>query len=63
VLNGIIQQYPKVPLKDFIGDINYTGSILKKRPGKEPCPGGADVRRLITEYCILPMSIALFGAV
>ena len=60
VLNGIIKEYPKVPLKDFRGDISYTGGTLKlKKKGqkaKEPTPGGGDVRRAIVEYCILPMS-------
>ena len=60
VLNGIIKEYPKVPLKDFRGDISYTGGTLKlKKKGqknKEPIPGGGDIRRAIVEYCILPMS-------
>ena len=60
VLNGIIKEYPKVPLKDFRGDISYTGGTLKlKKKGqkaREPTPGGGDVRRAIVEYCILPMS-------
>ncbi len=57
VLNGIIRTYPKVKLDEFIGEISYTGMALKaKIGGREPTPGGGDVRRVITEYCILPMS-------
>lgn len=57
VLNGIIRDYPKVQLNEFLGEISYTGMALKaKVGGKEPNPGGGDVRRVITEYCILPMS-------
>lgn len=58
VLNGIIKPYPKVPLADFLGDINYIGSILKKKAAdqsKDPVPGAGDIRRAIIEYCILPM--------
>lgn len=57
VLNGIIKTYPKVRLNEFLGDISYTGGKLKgMMGGKEPMPGGGDVRRVILEYCILPMS-------
>jgi len=28
VLNGIIKTYPKVQLKEFLGDISYTGYKL-----------------------------------
>ena len=57
VLNGIIKTYPKVKLNEYLGDISYTGMALKANVrGKEPIPGGGDVRRVITEYCILPMS-------
>ena len=69
VVNGIIKTFPQVPLKSFVGDMNFIGSVMKKRGGignnngdqskakaVDPLPGGADIRRLITEYCILPMS-------
>lgn len=56
VLNGIIRDYPKVHLNEFLGEISYTGMALKAKGGKDPNPGGGDVRRVITEYCILPMS-------
>ena len=57
VLNGIIKSYPKVRMKEFLGEISYTGMAMKAKAGaKDPEPGGSDVRRAITEYCILPMS-------
>jgi hypothetical protein len=31
-------------------------SELKSRVGKDPVPGGGDVRRLMAELCILPLS-------
>lgn len=56
VVNGIIKTYPTVSLNEFIGEMNFIGSVLKQKVGKDPSPGGADIRRVITEYCILPMS-------
>ena len=44
-------------MKEYLGEISYTGMTLKAKAGaKDPEPGGGDVRRAITEYCILPMS-------
>ena len=57
VLNGIIKSYPKIYLNDFYGDISFTASKLKNNPGKDPNPGGGDIRRVIAEYCILPMGM------
>ncbi|TRY75655.1 hypothetical protein TCAL_00505, partial [Tigriopus californicus] len=60
VLNGIIKPYPIVHLKEFLGNTNMIGSTLKKikdnLKSSIPTPGGGDIRRLIIEYCILPMS-------
>ena len=53
-MNNVIKPYQKVSLKEYIGNISYRGAELKSR-GVEPNPGPADVRRLITEYCILPL--------
>ena len=41
-------------LKQFIGNISYRGAEMKAS-GVEPNPGPGDIRRLITEYCILPL--------
>ena len=55
VMNGIIQPVQDIKLGEFIGEMNNVGSILKMS-GKDPIPGASDVRRLLAEYCILPMS-------
>lgn len=55
ILNGVIRKYPKVHLNEFYGGISYTASKLKNNPGRDPNPGGGDIRRAIAEYCILPM--------
>ena len=55
VLNGIIKNYPKTSLDSYLGEANFVGAILK-REGKDPSPGAGDIRRVLTEYCILPMS-------
>ena len=44
----------QVNIKDFIGEVSYKASILRSK-GEEPEPGPGDIRRLVTEYCILPM--------
>ena len=33
-------------------------SELKRRSGNDPTPGGGDVRRLMAELCILPLSMS-----
>ena len=52
-MNNVIKLYPKVNLKEYIGNISYRGAELKSR-GVEPAPGPADVRRsvIITSECI-----------
>ncbi|GFQ73871.1 dynein regulatory complex protein 11, partial [Trichonephila clavata] len=53
----IIVDYPKFLLSDFIGDYNYVGSIpdVESDPEKDAMPCLGDIRRIINEYCILPM--------
>ncbi|GFY48642.1 dynein regulatory complex protein 11 [Trichonephila inaurata madagascariensis] len=57
VKQEIIIDYPKYSLNDFLGDYNYSGSIKKLMgdPEKDPLPCLADIRRVVNEYCILPM--------
>lgn len=57
VKNGIIIQYPKFFLSEFIGDYNYVGSIqdVDGDSEKDPIPCLRDVRRVVNEFCILPM--------
>ena len=44
VVNGIIKTYPQIPLKSFLGDMNFIGAVMKQKEGKDPAPGGADIR-------------------
>lgn len=53
----IIKDYPYFRLSDYIGEYNCIGSIMQMEcdplQGPSPCLG--DVRRVVNEYCILPM--------
>ncbi|XP_076363587.1 dynein regulatory complex protein 11 isoform X2 [Tachypleus tridentatus] len=57
VQHGIIQRYPRVFLKEYLGDYNYLGSLKLKR-GLEPIPTLTDARTVVKEYCILPLGSA-----
>ncbi|GAB6029165.1 hypothetical protein CHUAL_004941 [Chamberlinius hualienensis] len=52
VRERIIKKFPLVRLKDFIGEDN-----LGHKYDEDICPvlTSADIRRVLTEYCILPM--------
>lgn len=54
VREGILVQYPKVQIKDYLGEYSYLGTTLRQA-NIEPMPSLSDVRRVITEYCILPL--------
>ena len=54
VREGILTQYPKVQIKDYLGEYSYLGTTLRQA-NIEPMPSLSDVRRVITEYCILPL--------
>ena len=56
VVNGIIRMTPNVPLDTFVGGMNNVASTIKKQARKDPVPGPGDIRRVVAEYCILPMS-------
>ena len=47
-------QTPKVPLKDYIGEYSYLGTTLRQA-NIEPQPSLSDVRRVLTEFAILPL--------
>jgi len=51
---GILVQYPKVKLSEYLGEYSYLGTTLRNA-NIEPMPSLSDVRRVITEYCILPL--------
>uniref|UniRef100_T1J0G2 AAA+ ATPase domain-containing protein n=1 Tax=Strigamia maritima TaxID=126957 RepID=T1J0G2_STRMM len=55
VVNGIIKKFPKVSMTDFIGDYNYLGSYLQQSQEFDTPLALADIRRLVTQYCILPL--------
>ena len=44
----------QVHMTDFLGEFNYLGTVLRQR-NLEPQVSLHDVRRVVTEYCILPM--------
>lgn len=51
---GILVRVPKVPLRDFAGEYSYLGTTLRQA-NIEPMPSLSDVRRVITEFAILPL--------
>ncbi len=54
VTEGVIQRPQRVGLADFIGEYSYLGTTLRAA-NIEPMPSLSDVRRLITEFAILPL--------
>ncbi|KAG8230211.1 hypothetical protein J437_LFUL009273 [Ladona fulva] len=57
VANGIIKNYPEVPLSSFLG---HTSFVVNKQQNAEKKPKHTigDVRKLVKEYCILPLGSA-----
>ncbi|XP_035212379.1 dynein regulatory complex protein 11-like [Stegodyphus dumicola] len=53
----VIINYPKFNLSDFIGDYNYVGYVKdwEYDPERDPMPCLLDIRRVINEFCVLPM--------
>ena len=64
VMNGIIVRSPQIRLQDFEGEYSYLGTTLRQA-NIEPMPSLSDVRRLVTEFGILPLGrwIKLQGVV
>jgi len=56
VSEGIIVRPPKVSLSDYVGEYSFLGTTLRQA-NIEPMPSLSDVRRLVTEYTILPLGI------
>ena len=54
VAEGILIRSPKTSLSDFEGEYSYLGTTLRQA-NIEPMPSLSDVRRLVTEYAILPL--------
>jgi len=57
VSEGIIVRPPKVTLSDYVGEYSFLGTTLRQA-NIEPMPSLSDVRRLLTEYTILPLGIS-----
>ena len=57
VTEGIIQRCPQRKMSDFLGEFSFLGSTLRLA-ATEPQPALSDVRRLVTEYAILPLGSA-----
>jgi hypothetical protein len=54
VREGIIVKCPKTRLSEYVGEYSFLATTLR-RSGIEPMPSVYDVKRLVTEHCILPM--------
>jgi IQ and AAA domain-containing protein len=54
ISEGIIVRPPKVTLADYEGEYSYLGTTLRLA-NIEPMPSLSDVRRLVSEYAILPL--------
>ncbi|KAG7205430.1 hypothetical protein KM043_007423 [Ampulex compressa] len=55
VAQGIIKLHRETPLNDFKGERSFANHRLREKE-KDPLPSLGDVRQLIAEYCILPLS-------
>ena len=54
VSNGIIRACPPTSLMDFFGNDNFLGGVLAAQ-GLISDPAVAQVRRVLTQYCIYPL--------
>ena len=54
VTEGIIVRCPRITLAEYEGEYSYLGTTLRQA-NIEPMPSLSDVRRLVTEYAILPL--------
>jgi hypothetical protein len=53
-MQGVIVRSPQIRLADFEGEYSYLGTTLRQA-NIEPMPSLSDVRRLVTEFGILPL--------
>lgn len=51
---GIIIRHPRIQMSEYAGEYSYLGTTLRQA-NIEPMPSLSDVRRLVTEYAILPL--------
>lgn len=57
VSNGIVRPCAAVSLHDFFGTENFLGGVLAAQ-GLIPDAAVAQVRRVLTQYCIYPLGSA-----
>ena len=55
VSNSIIRPCPARPLQDYLGTVNLLGSVLQAQ-GLIPDPSCAQMRQVLTQYCIYPLA-------
>lgn len=56
-MQGIIIRPNPIKLADYAGEYSYLGTTLRQA-NIEPMPSLSDVRRLVTEFAILPLGIS-----
>lgn len=54
VEQGIIKKVDEVKMRDYEGDYSYLGTTLRQA-NIEPMPSLSDVRRVVTEFGVLPL--------
>ena len=57
-VEGVIVKHQKVQLSDFIGEYSFLGTTLRQA-NIEPMPSLSDIRRIITEFAVLPLGSSL----
>ena len=55
VSNGIIRPYPARPVADYLGTVNFVGSV-KQSQGFIPDPSFSQIRRVLLQYCVYPFA-------
>ena len=59
-MEGVLKKVPFTQLGDYEGEYSYLGTTLRQS-NIEPQPSLSDVRRLVAEFCILPMGMVVYG--
>lgn len=55
VSNGIIKPCPAKTLQEYLGTVNFLGSVLQAQ-GLIPDASCAETRQVMTQYCIYPLA-------
>lgn len=51
---GIVKKCLPVKMEDYLGVFNFLGATFE-RAGSIPNPSMAQIRQILTEYCVLPL--------